>query len=254
MADLNCVRLFAAALVLLWAIPAAAETAAAQEQHPLQPFSVEYRINVSRIPTPVKADMRLEAGEDDTYRLSLDIDSRLMRNSELSIFQWRDCEPRTLHYLHSFKGFRRERDYQMDFFWAPPPRVDVVTHSDDEEPDTRSYPITEETLDELTMLLTARCRLNDEQTDYQLTTAYGKRHRTHFIQVQGRETLNTPLGKLETIRIEKRRDQDSRRRTVFWLAPELDYLLVRARHIESPGLFGELRMIDYEGPFDYLKQ
>lgn len=254
MADLKGTHLFAVGLALLWCVPASADTAPPPAQHPLQPFRVEYRINVSRVPTAVKADMRLEAGADDIYRLSLNIDSRLMNNSELSIFQWRDCNPRTLHYFHSFKGFRRERDYQMEFVWAPQPRVEVVTRSDGEQPDTRSYPIPEDTLDELTMLLTARCRLNDEQTDYQLTTAYGKRQRTHFIQIQGRETLNTPLGKLDTIRIEKRRDQDSRRRTVFWLAPELDYLLVRARHIESPGLFGELRMIDYEGPFDHLKQ
>jgi hypothetical protein len=154
--------------------------------------------------------------------------------------------------MHTFRGFRRERDYQMDFFWDPP-RVSATTRSDDDGEENLGYDIPSDTLDELTMLLKARCVINDEETDYQVTTAYGKRLRTHYIHVVGRETLDTPLGKLDTIRIEKRRDQDSKRRTVFWLAPELDYLLVRARHIESAALFGELRMSDYEGPFDYLK-
>ena len=235
----------------LWPMTAAADTAGTDDQA-LQSFRVEYRINVSRIPTTIKADMTLEAGEDDTYRMQLSIDSMLMKNTELSIFQWRECAPRTLHYMHTFQGFRRERNYRMDFFWDPP-RVSAVTNSDDDDPESVAYDIPSDTLDELTMLLKARCVINDAETDYQVTTAYGKRLRTHYIHVVGRETLDTPLGKLETIRIEKRRDQDSKRRTVFWLAPELDYLLVRARHIESAALFGELRMSDYEGPFDYLK-
>ncbi|WP_238582895.1 DUF3108 domain-containing protein [Isoalcanivorax pacificus] len=243
--------LITACVFSLWPVAAAADTVDTDDDA-LQPFRVEYRINVSRIPTTIKADMSLEAGEDDTYRMQLSIDSMLMKNTELSIFRWLDCAPRTMHYMHTFRGFRRERDYQMDFFWDPP-RVSATTRSDDDGEESVDYDIPSDTLDELTMLLKARCVINDEQTDYQVTTAYGKRLRTHYIHVVGRETLDTPLGKLDTIRIEKRRDQDSKRRTVFWLAPELDYLLVRARHIESAALFGELRMSDYEGPFDYLK-
>lgn len=241
--------LMTACAISLWPVSAAADAA----DEALQPFRVEYRINVSRIPTTIKADMSLEAGEDDTYRMQLSIDSMLMKNTELSIFRWRDCAPHTLHYMHNFRGFRRERNYRMDFFWAPP-RVSATTDSDDDDAESVTYDIPSDTLDELTMLLKARCVITEDETDYQVTTAYGKRLRTHYIHVVGRETLDTPLGKLDTIRIEKRRDQDSKRRTVFWLAPELDYLLVRARHIESAALFGELRMSGYEGPFDYLKE
>lgn len=47
-------------------------------------------------------------------------------------------------------------------------------------------------------------------------------------RVVGRERLDTALGRLETLKVE--RDHDSKnRRTTFWSAPELDYLMVRIR-------------------------
>ena len=228
----------------------AAQSPAAPALQTLEPFRAEYRINVSRIPTPIRAELVLEAGDqDDIYRMQLSVDSRLMQNTELSIFRWRDCAPRTLHYMHEFAGFRRERDYFMEFFWEDQPSVTAVSSRDGGEEEVTTYDIAEDTLDELTMLLAARCLLQDGQDDYALSTAYGTRLRDHHITVSGRETLSTPLGDLETIRVEKSRDADSVRRSIFWLAPELDYLLVRARHVETRALFGELRLVDYEGPF-----
>ncbi|MBZ2188306.1 DUF3108 domain-containing protein [Alcanivorax sp. JB21] len=217
---------------------------------PLQPFRAEYRANVSRIPTPIRAELVLEASDQDgVYRMQLSVDSRLMQNTELSIFRWQDCAPRTMHYMHQFEGFRRQRDYFMEFFWEDTPTVTTVSSRDGGEEEIETYDIADDTMDELTMLLAARCLLQDEQENYALTSAYGTRLRTHHITVAGRETLSTPLGDLETIRIEKSRDADSVRRSIFWLAPELDYLLVRARHVETRALFGELRLVDYEGPF-----
>ena len=223
--------------------------AAAPGSQTLQPFRAEYRANVSRIPTPIRAELVLEAGDQDgIYRMQLSVDSRLMQNTELSIFRWQDCTPRTMHYMHQFAGFRRQRDYFMEFFWQDAPSVTAVSSRDGGDEEIATYDIADDTMDELTMLLAARCLLQDDQDSYHLTTAYGTRLRTHHITVSGRETLSTPLGDLETIRIEKSRDADSVRRSIFWLAPELDYLLVRARHVETRALFGELRLVDYDGP------
>ncbi|MBA3980437.1 MAG: DUF3108 domain-containing protein [Alcanivorax sp.] len=216
----------------------------------LQPFRAEYRVSVSRVPTPIRAELVLEAGDTDgVYRMQMSVDSRLMQNTELSIFRWEDCQPYTQHYMHYFRGFRRERDHFMDFVWdSDTPRVINASTGNGEE-ELSEYDIEPGTVDELTMMLIAPCLMTDEQTEYSVTTAYGTRVREHHIQVVGHETLRTPLGEVETVRIEKRRDADSSRYTVFWLAPELDYMLVRGRHVESRGLYGELRLVDYEGPF-----
>lgn len=219
----------------------------------LQPFTVNYRVNVSKIPTPIRATLTLTEAGDDQYRMGLAVKSMLMDNSEQSLFQWRNCQPHTLTYQHDFEGFRRERHHRMTFNWDTL-RVSGHSSADDEGQDDFDYSITEDTLDELTMLLKARCIMQEGVSQYQLTSAYGKRLRTHFIHVVGEETMNTPLGRLRTIKFEKRRDQDSKRRTIFWLAPDLDYLLVRARHVEGTGLFGELKMTGYDGPYNALKK
>lgn len=228
----------------------AAPTVSAElfQKENLMPFSVGYRVNVSRIPTTIKAELTLAPLGDNRYQLSLEANSLLLKNKEETAFTWDSCFPHTESYSHYFKGFRRERNYQMTFM-NEPRRVLNLTHEKKEDSRSKTYLIEDDTLDELSMMLRARCLIKPDKTEYEITTAYGDKLRTHHIRIAGEEELKTPLGVLNTIRIEKRRHADSSRSTVFWLAPEMDYMLIRARHIEAPGLFGELRMISYEGPF-----
>jgi hypothetical protein len=225
-----------AGLLVLWAASAAAEA--------LKPFEARYRISVSKIPTPVEATMSLQPVEKypGMYRMKLVIDSWLLSNREESVFAWRDCNPRTDHYIHEFEGLGRHRWHHMNFFRHPPR---VVNES---EEDTTEYEIEEDTLDELTLLLHAGCALEDGAERYKGKAAYGDEVNEHHIKVTRRETVDTPAGRLDTLVVKKQRDEDSQRRTLFWVAPALDYMVVRAKHIENPALFGELIMTEYRGP------
>ncbi len=223
-------------LLMLAAGSTAAET--------LKPFEAQYRISVSKIPTPVEATMSLQPVEKypGMYRMKLVIDSWLLSNREESVFAWRDCKPRTDHYIHEFEGLGRHRWHHMNFFRHPPR---VVNESQEK---TTEYKIEKDTLDELTLLLHAGCALENGAERYKGKAAYGDEVDEHHIKVTDRETLDTPAGRLKTLVVKKQRDEDSQRRTLFWVAPALDYMVVRAKHIENPALFGELIMTDYEGP------
>ena len=180
---------------------------------PLAPFAAEFRIYVNKLPTPVKADLVLEPAEGkDYYRMLLKAKSFLLTNTEESYFHWRDCQPRTTQYVHEFKGFGQHRYHHMDFQWNPP-----MVHNESED-DQESLEIPENTLDELTILLRGRCVFATGDKSYSV--------------------------------VEKKREGDSKekRRTLFWVAPSLDYMVVKARHIESTLLKAELIMIDYDGP------
>jgi hypothetical protein len=98
------------------------------------------------------------------------------------------------------------------------------------------------------MLLKAQCLFAEGLTEFTLTAAYGDRVRSHTFVVTGEETIDTPAGKIDTLVVEKKRHADSSRRTIFWVAPSLQYMLVKARHVESRVLFGELLMRRYNGP------
>ena len=215
----------------------------------LEPFQAEYRINVSRIPIGVSAELRLEPlEEEDRYHIEFSIDSWLMNNTESSTFAWRDCEPRTEVYTHEFRGFGRRRNYEMDFDWGSPVEVTTTSEERGEAPEEKRQEVPEDILDELTMLLASRCLLHEGREEYVVDTIYGTRVREHAVAVVDQERLNTPVGEMDTLVIKKQRDEDSDRHTMFWVAPELDYMLIRARHQESPRLYGELRLRSYSGP------
>lgn len=211
----------------------------------LAPFAAEFRIYVNKLPTPVKADLVLEPAEGkDNYHMLLKAKSFLLTNTEESFFEWRDCQPRTSRYLHEFEGFGKHRYHRMNFQWAPP-RVHNVSEDDKE-----SLDIPANTLDELTILLRGRCVFSTGSKNYTVTSVYGDRIRTHHFAVIDHETIKTPMGDIDTLLVEKKRQGDSKkkRRTLFWVAPSLDYMVVKAKHIESTFLKAELIMIDYTGP------
>ncbi len=62
----------------------------------------------------------------------------------------------------------------------------------------------------------------------------------HLYQITATEVLDTPLGKLNTVKIERIRASESRRRTTVWLASDWDYLLVRLEQVSSSGTETEL--------------
>src|SRR5690554_155590 len=209
----------------------------------LLPFSAEFRLHVSKIPTTIKATLALTASDQpDHYQLRLENRSFLVKNREQSEFSWNDCAPQSQHYEHEFRGFGIRRAHSMDFDWEK----QQVEYSDGK--DKGHYSIEKGVLDELTMLLKAQCLFAEGLTEFTLTAAYGDRVRSHTFVVTGEETIDTPAGKIHTLVVEKKRHADSNRRTIFWVAPSLQYMLVKARHVESRVLFSELLMRRYSGP------
>jgi hypothetical protein len=217
--------------------------AGALQAAPLEPFEAEFRLHVSKIPTTIKATLSLEPLDaPDRYRMRMHSRSFLVKNLEQSEFSWNECAPRSQQYRHEFRGFGIRREHTMSFDWE---QQEVLFDDGDEK---GHYPISDDTLDELTMLLKAQCLFAEGLTEFTLNAAYGDKVRSHTFVITGEEEIETPVGKIQTLVIEKRRKKDSQRRTIFWVAPSLQYMLVKARHVENRALFGELLMRSYEGP------
>lgn len=205
----------------------------------LAPFEAEYGLSVGWLPLG-KAVFRLAPAEgEDRYRAEVKARLLAMRNVEVSEFTWNGCEPRTEAYFHEFKGLGMRRFHDMTFEWDDGPRVVNV-----ERDDRRTYEIPAHTLDEITVLLRSRCVFSEGAQDYLATTAYGNKVRTHQLRVVGRETIDGPDGPVETVRVEKVHREESDRRTIIWVAPELDWMMVRARHSEG-GITGRIVLRDY---------
>lgn len=64
--------------------------------------------------------------------------------------------------------------------------------------------------------------------------------KTYSFRQNGRETLNTPVGKFDAIRLD--RSDDSKRKLRMWLAPELAYLPVQVERQKGSGAVTRLRI------------
>ena len=68
----------------------------------------------------------------------------------------------------------------------------------------------------------------------QYTVADGGKTKIYNFEILGEETIKTPLGELETIKLERHRP-DSRRKSTLWCARQLEFLPVKVENIETDG-------------------
>lgn len=121
--------------------------------------------------------------------------------------------------------FRRddepEDNYVLTFDW----QTKTVRGPGDK---TRQIP--DDAMDRLAIQLAVRAMLTDNAGDLpteprNFTMIEDDRIKTYTLQVKGRETIETPAGKLDAIRVE--RVKDPRKTTIFWASPDLGYIPVR---------------------------
>lgn len=82
-------------------------------------------------------------------------------------------------------------------------------------------------LDELSYFLHLRQAVSKGEQDILFPVADGDEIKDYHYRVVGEEVVDTPLGRLNSIKLARIRDQDSPRRTELWLAKDWDYLLIK---------------------------
>ncbi|MEH6466943.1 MAG: DUF3108 domain-containing protein [Porticoccus sp.] len=73
------------------------------------------------------------------------------------------------------------------------------------------------------------------------------RLKQYNFETQGEETLDTPLGKIKALKVKRIREDDERE-TLFWFAPEWNYLLVQLWQREEGG--EDYKIVIKEGSLD----
>lgn len=126
---------------------------------------------------------------------------------------------------------RRSRHIRFD--WENG-RARVATRDREE-----TYQVEPGTLDQLAF--TAQLRLDvrrahqegNGQTDftYRIIDEHGPEEQLY--RLAGSETVDTPLGAMETVRLERIREPGSPRTTTVWLAPSQEYIMVRFLQTEE---------------------
>lgn len=203
----------------------------------LVPVSARYRITVNGIPagTPAYVDIRPQGGA--RHEASFRVENRFLRHHELSHFDWHACQVKAHDYQHEFQGLGIERQSAITFDWER--RLAIESRGG-----KRTELVLEPgVFDGLNMAMLARCLLRDGARKLDLTILYrGERKDVHFV-VTGQEKVETPLGTFDAWVVERRYPQKSRR-TRVWVAPALDWFMVRFEHVENAVARGSLVLTD----------
>ncbi|MGB5540934.1 MAG: DUF3108 domain-containing protein [Gammaproteobacteria bacterium] len=123
-------------------------------------------------------------------------------------------------YTYQRTGGRKEREANLTFNWK-----DMRVQNDVED-SKWEMDIPAGTLDKLVSQLGMMHALASGDTDITFNIADGGKLKEYRFKVVGEETLETPAGMFETVKITRLRE-DNKRETFIWCAPSLHYLPVR---------------------------
>jgi Protein of unknown function (DUF3108) len=215
-------------VVFLITLLAAAEVPAALPK----PFTAWYTLHTRGL-TIGTMERRLEIGSDGQYRyrsesratglVALFRDDRILEESRWML---ENHQIRPLEYSYSYRGSKRSRTIKMVFDWQR------STITDQDGDNTWHIPIVPGVLDKLVYQLRIMSDLQRGARQLEYRIADKGTIKTYRFAILGEEDLSTPLGRLRTIKIERRK-ANSKRKTTFWCAPILSYLPVRAEYMEN---------------------
>lgn len=191
---------------------------------PLQAFSVDYELRHNSV-LLARMERTLRPGEDGTYvyesrSTPAGLLSAVLRDQvvESSVWEFAGERPRPLHYEYHHTGRGEGRHVELDFNW----RNGTVVNTVNDLPWSMSVPGSAQ--DKLLYQYTMMRDLQNGASELEYEVADGGELKTYRFERLGTETLKTPLGRLETVKLQR---ISGDRRTVIWCAPRYGYMPVR---------------------------
>lgn len=193
---------------------------------PPQIFSATYKAKYAGI--PITATRELKALEDGSMVFTFIAKSWIASIEESSHFRWTD-DNRIVpeHYTYKRKGLGRNRKAELNFDW----QRGRVTNDVQNKPWVMDIPPL--ALDKLGYQLQIRTDLINAKPLLEYNIADGGRLKQYSFEVLGEERLDTKIGTFNTVKIRRVREDEDKRYTVFWMAKDWDYLVVRMQQKED---------------------
>lgn len=148
------------------------------------------------------------------------------RIDEDSRWAWHAQNIRPLSYTYQRSGGNKERLVELTFDW----KRQIVENKVDG--DRWRMPVPEGALDKLVVQVAMMLDLARGKQVMQYEIADGGKLKTYRFRVVGKESLNTPMGRFDTLKIERLRE-NNKRSTYIWCATALHNLPVRVDQREE---------------------
>lgn len=191
-------------------------------------FTAKYEASFKGV--PITAKRSLKALDNGLLELRFSADSWVANISEFSHFHWGE-QGRVVpkNYEYHRQGLGRDRHAVLSFNWEDRRVINNVQN----KPWEMDLP--EEALDKLSYQIQLRRDLLNNKKSGRYTVADGGKIKHYLFEVVGEEVLQTPVGRLNTIKVKRVRENSNKRLTYLWLAKDWDLLVVRISQQEKDG-------------------
>lgn len=176
----------------------------------------------------INVESRLTALPDNHYDLYFDAETLLGSVTETSHLRWDEQRQVAipLDYTYERTGMGKNRHDVLRFDWQDHLVFNVLENR------TWSFDPAKQIQDNLTYQLQLRQDLIAGKTHFVYPLVDRKKVKDYQFEIVGEEVLDTPLGKVATVKI-KRAQTNDKRETYAWFAKDFQYLLVRLQQEEN---------------------
>lgn len=193
-----------------------------------KPFKAIYKTRLYGI--KLTATRELTQQEDGRWFLRFDIDSWVAGLKERSQFEWgKDGQAFSHHYEFHRTGLAPDRHMVVSFDWDKHTATNTLNK---EPPWTMEIP--DGTLDKLNATMQVRADLKNGKKKLVYSVADGGKLKKFRFAIDREETIDTPVGKLDTVVVKTLR-KNKKRETYTYFAKDWDYVVVRISQKEPNG-------------------
>ncbi|MCG8516999.1 MAG: DUF3108 domain-containing protein [Pseudomonadales bacterium] len=232
------------ALLFLTSTVSLASTTPSETTSPLSltPYEASFSASLDKgVAIDGGATRTLRQLDSGLWHYDFRVSSFIANITESVIFRWQDHRVIPLRYRYHLSGMLiRDRERLIDFNWQ-----DGVV-SGRYEGKTFELPLRPGSLDPLGYQLQLHQDLRAGLTDVTYQVVDKGRYDEDRFQVIRQEPLQTELGEVETLVVEKVRGEGSGRETLMWFAPQWQHLLVRLTQKEPDGSRYQIHLEDMD--------
>ncbi|KAA0875150.1 DUF3108 domain-containing protein [Nitrincola tapanii] len=196
----------------------------------LTPFKATYTHELNAgISVSGEAVRELSQTENGDWLLAIEASAMVASIKETTRFTAKDHQIQPLEYDYQRRVLGKRRAAHLSFDWDS---GKVTTDIDNKPWKMNIQPGVHDKLS-YQMQLPLDLAQGAKQMRYEV--ADGGQIQTYQFKVVGEEQIQTPMGDFTAIKVARDRGEGSERETYLWLAPALDYMVVRLHQIESDG-------------------
>jgi hypothetical protein len=213
---------------------ACAGVVCAADAAPVEPFQADYQVMRNGKELGL-ATLTLRATGDGTWEFSSQTKGTKGMASllgvdvmEKSTFRWHEGQPEGLRYIYSQEAAIKSRQRSTEFDWQ--------THEAQSRDGNQVWtaPLQASAMDRNLVTIALMAQLKSGGRDLAFKVVDKDKVAEQRYAQGAHETLSLPAGKIEAVRVERQR-ADNSRTTTSWFAPQRNWLPVQIEQVEKNG-------------------